>query len=69
MQLARAVACMPPTASSTITVLALPCRLNPLMRILAVRPVSTQVDIAYRPVHMQPLDSEMMYIPPKARTY
>jgi succinate dehydrogenase/fumarate reductase flavoprotein subunit len=28
-----------------------------------------QVKIEYRPVHMQPLDSEMEHIPPKARVY
>lgn len=29
----------------------------------------TQVEIAYRPVHSEPLDKEMPYVPPKARTY
>mmetsp|Transcript_2246 Transcript_2246/g.5755 ORF Transcript_2246/g.5755 Transcript_2246/m.5755 type:complete len:646 (+) Transcript_2246:18-1955(+) len=33
------------------------------------KPDENKVDIQYRPVHMQPLDSEMLYIPPKARTY
>lgn len=28
-----------------------------------------RVKIDYRPVHMQPLDSEMEHIPPKARVY
>lgn len=28
-----------------------------------------QVSIDYRPVHMQPLDSEMEQVPPKARVY
>lgn len=28
-----------------------------------------KVDIEYRPVHDQPLDSEMEHIPPKARVY
>ena len=28
-----------------------------------------KVEIGYRPVHLQPLDSEMDHIPPKARTY
>lgn len=28
-----------------------------------------KVHIDYRPVHMQPLDSEMEYVPPKARVY
>ena len=28
-----------------------------------------KVRIDYRPVHMQPLDDQMEYIPPKARTY
>ena len=28
-----------------------------------------RVDISYRAVHDQPLDSEMNHIPPKARTY
>lgn len=28
-----------------------------------------RVDITYRAVHDQPLDSEMNHIPPKARTY
>jgi succinate dehydrogenase (ubiquinone) flavoprotein subunit len=28
-----------------------------------------KVKISYRPVHMQPLDSEMEHIPPKARVY
>ena len=31
--------------------------------------VQDKVKIDYRPVHMEPLDSEMEYIPPKARTY
>lgn len=30
---------------------------------------SGKVDIGYRPVHMQPLDSEMEHIPPFARVY
>jgi hypothetical protein len=28
-----------------------------------------QVRIDYRPVHMQPLDSDMEHVPPKARVY
>lgn len=28
-----------------------------------------RVRIDYRPVHMQPLDSEMEHVPPKARVY
>ena len=28
-----------------------------------------KVRIDYRPVHDQPMDSEMEHIPPKARTY
>mmetsp|Transcript_12289 Transcript_12289/g.44808 ORF Transcript_12289/g.44808 Transcript_12289/m.44808 type:complete len:636 (+) Transcript_12289:149-2056(+) len=28
-----------------------------------------KVDISYRPVHSQPLDDEMPYVPPKARVY
>ncbi|KIY99982.1 succinate dehydrogenase (ubiquinone) flavoprotein subunit [Monoraphidium neglectum] len=28
-----------------------------------------KVRIDYRPVHMQPLDSEMEHVPPKARVY
>jgi hypothetical protein len=28
-----------------------------------------KVKITYRPVHDQPMDSEMEHIPPKARTY
>ena len=28
-----------------------------------------KVKIDYRPVHMEPLDSEMEYIPPKVRSY
>lgn len=28
-----------------------------------------KVDIDYRPVHLQPLDSEMEFVPPKARVY
>lgn len=31
--------------------------------------VKDRVKIGYRPVHMQPLDSEMEHIPPKARVY
>ena len=30
---------------------------------------NNKVDISYRRVHDQPLDSEMNHIPPKARTY
>lgn len=29
----------------------------------------TKVKIDYRPVHMQPLDSEMEHVPPKVRSY
>ncbi len=29
----------------------------------------SKVGIDYRPVHMQPLDSEMQHVPPKARVY
>jgi succinate dehydrogenase (ubiquinone) flavoprotein subunit len=32
-------------------------------------PGKGQVRIDYRPVHMQPLDSEMAHVPPKARVY
>ena len=28
-----------------------------------------QVSIDYRPVHLQPLDSDMAHVPPKARVY
>lgn len=28
-----------------------------------------KVDIKYRPVHMEPLDNEMEYVPPKVRSY
>ena len=31
--------------------------------------VQDKVRIDYRPVHDQPMDSEMEHIPPKARTY
>ncbi len=31
--------------------------------------VQDKVRIDYRPVHDQPMDSEMEHVPPKARTY
>lgn len=38
---------------------------------LTVRGVRLQdaIKIGYRPVHDKPLDDEMEYVPPKARTY
>ena len=38
-----------------------------LLRVLAH--LQDKVKIDYRPVHDQPMDSEMEHVPPKARTY
>jgi succinate dehydrogenase/fumarate reductase flavoprotein subunit len=32
-------------------------------------PAKSKVTIGYRPVHLQPLDDEMEFVPPKPRVY
>ena len=34
-----------------------------------INPKTGKIDIKYRPVHNQPLDDEMMYVPPVERKY